>query len=129
MSDRFLVYFDPHARYLPNINPANPGKMIDFVRHSKLVAAHPDQFSPFCAFGNDFNGAYDGTLFRLPLRTREQAASSRLTKTSHTAEGIHALLTSFADDASSMLLFLKHIEQLELYEWRDGVRRFSLFAH
>jgi hypothetical protein len=123
VSDRFLVYFDPHARFLPNVNPSNPGKMIDFMRHKQLVEQHSDQFTPFRAFGNTFAKAYKGTLFRLPLRTPELASVSRLTKSHHSAERMHALLTTFAQEASSMLLFLKNVEQLELYEWREGVRQ------
>ena len=40
-----LVMFDPHASHLPNVNPANPGKLIKFTDGSgrKLVEAHPDQ--------------------------------------------------------------------------------------
>ena len=32
VSDRFVVMFDPQAKHLPNVNPSNPGKMIDFVK-------------------------------------------------------------------------------------------------
>jgi hypothetical protein len=32
------VWFDPHATSLPGVNPANPGKMIDFRKNSALLA-------------------------------------------------------------------------------------------
>ncbi|CAM9585698.1 unnamed protein product, partial [Chrysoparadoxa australica] len=37
--------FDPQARFLPSVNPSNPGKMIDFVKHQEIVQEYPDQAS------------------------------------------------------------------------------------
>ncbi len=74
-----LVIFDPHCTYLPNITPQNPGKRIDFVQ-SSAAAAHPDQFAPYQAFGCDAKSYFSGTIFRFPLRTAEQAATSRISK-------------------------------------------------
>ncbi len=74
VSDRYLVYFDPQAKYLPNINPGNPGKRIDFVK-SKVLSQHFDQFSPYCIFNNDMKNPCKGTLFRLALRTQTQVHS------------------------------------------------------
>jgi sacsin len=71
VSGKYLVYFDPHAQYLPNPNPNNPGKRIDFTRVN--IAHYADQFAPFCAFGCDCQNEYKGTLFRFPLRSPEQA--------------------------------------------------------
>ena len=71
VSGQYVVMFDPQARHLPNVNPSNPGKMIDFVKYGDtLVRNHPDQFAPFRgAFGCDLRAPFDGTLFPLPLRT------------------------------------------------------------
>lgn len=74
-----LVIFDPHCNYLPNITPQNPGKRINFVE-SSAADAHPDQFTPYQAFGCDARSYFNGTLFRFPLRTAEQAACSRISK-------------------------------------------------
>lgn len=81
-SERFVVMFDPQATYLPNVNPANPGKMIDFPRHRQLIDNYPDQFTPLKAFGCDVVGGtpFPATLFRFPLRTAKQAETSKLSK-------------------------------------------------
>jgi sacsin len=70
VSGKFLVMFDPQASHLPDVNPSNPGKMINFQQHSSLIQKFPDQFTPFRAFGCDLRSEFKGTLFRLPLRTK-----------------------------------------------------------
>lgn len=35
--------FDPQARFLPNVNPSNPGKMVDFIKSPETVRRYPDQ--------------------------------------------------------------------------------------
>ena len=43
LSGRFIVYFDPHAKYLPNVNAANPGKRIDFLANAAMSQRFADQ--------------------------------------------------------------------------------------
>jgi sacsin len=105
-----LVYFDPQAKYLPDVNPLNPGKMIDFVKHSTLLDKHRNQFLPYVAFGSNMRDNFNGTIFRLPLRTPAQAESSRISSVSHSSESIHNLLSDFQQEASSTLIFLKVIK-------------------
>ena len=41
-----------------------------FVKHKDtLVKQHADQFAPFRVFGCDLEQPFEGTIFRLPLRT------------------------------------------------------------
>lgn len=35
--------FDPQAKFLPNVNPANPGKMVDFIKYPETIQRYPDQ--------------------------------------------------------------------------------------
>lgn len=35
--------FDPQAKFLPHVNPSNPGKMVDFIRNPEIVERFPDQ--------------------------------------------------------------------------------------
>eukprot|EP01084_Bolivina_argentea_P207490 353999_1 len=35
VSSNYLIYFDPQCKYLKNVNPANPGKKINFVKKKK----------------------------------------------------------------------------------------------
>lgn len=87
VSGRFVCMFDPQAGYIPNVNPANPGKRIDFLdkAHREVLQAYPDQFKPLNGvFGCDVlaptPAAFPATLFRFPLRTPAQAEASRLSK-------------------------------------------------
>lgn len=50
VSGRHVVWFDPHATSLPGVNPANPGKMVDFRKSPALLAKYPDQFAPLEVF-------------------------------------------------------------------------------
>ena len=76
----------------------------------------PDQFLPFkgildCNEEVFANGYYDGTLFRFPLRT----TPSDLSNTLYTEEKMDTLFESFEADAHLVLLFLQHLESIELY--------------
>jgi sacsin len=119
-----VIWFDPQARFLPGVNPANPGKMIDFAKHAALLQRYPDQFAPLRAFGCEQALAsgreYRGTLFRFALRTEAQAAASKLSRQSYTRDSAHAMLRQFAGEASAMLLFLKNVEHIAVYRWRAG---------
>jgi hypothetical protein len=133
LSAQKAVMFDPQAKYIPDINPANPGKMIDFssARNKSLIQQLPNVFAPFgskkfggLTLGGSDNDApqqqeVDGTTFRFALRTSEQASESRLSRQSHTFESISSLLDDLAEAAPSMLLFLKHVERIEIYEWKN----------
>ena len=76
----------------------------------------PDQFSPYkgvfdCSEDVFTRGSYNGTLFRFPLRTRP----SELSQTLYSAEKVHTLFEGFIADAHLVLLFLQHLESIELY--------------
>ena len=119
VSGRHVVFFDPHCAFLPNVSASNPGKRIDFVKND-VLAAHPDQFEPFRAFGCDMRAEYRGTTFRFPLRTPEQASLSKLSKASYDANGVRALLAEFAKEAALDALFLKNVEVVDVLEWAPG---------
>ena len=61
-----------------------------------------------------------GTLFRLPLRTSQQAESSLLSKRALSVDEARNLLEALRLEASAMLLFLKNIESIEICEWVQG---------
>lgn len=60
------------------------------------------------------------TLFRLPLRTPEQAETSELSNRSHSVAAIADLLQELQQEAVAMLLFLKRIEAISIYQWRES---------
>jgi sacsin len=81
-----VVMFDPQASFVPGINPANPGKMIDCSKASgrSLIQSLPHVFDPLKVFGCNLSGEeFDGTIFRFALRTEAQAEVSRLSRQAH----------------------------------------------
>ncbi|CAG2239592.1 Sacsin [Mytilus edulis] len=82
VSGNILVFFDPQGAYL--MKNKTKGMKIDMnlPRNQRLLRKWSDQFKPFQnIFGCDLSTAgsriphYDGTLFRLPLRTQQQSGS------------------------------------------------------
>ena len=76
----------------------------------------PDQFAPYkgifdCTDDVFSRGWYNGTLFRFPLRHRP----SELSPTLYSAEKVRTLFEGLMADAHLILLFLKHLESIELY--------------
>ena len=59
----------------------------------------------------------DGTLFRFPLRTSQQAKTSRISSYAYTHQEVATLMRAFLNESASMLLFLKHIYKMEMYVW------------
>ncbi len=85
------------------------------------MATIPDQFQPYkglfdCSQETFNTGYYSGTLFRFPLRH----AASKLSSTVYEKQRMQHLFASFQSDACWLLVFLKHIERVLLYEREKG---------
>jgi hypothetical protein len=65
VSGRALVMFDPQACHLPDVDPTNPGKLMDFVAHPGMIDTYPALFAPFRAFGCDFKGPFPVRVLRV----------------------------------------------------------------
>jgi sacsin len=116
-----VVMFDPQASFVPGINPANPGKMIDCSKTQgrNLVKSLPHVFDPLKVFGCNLSGEdFNGTMFRFALRTDDQAKVSRLSRQSHLLPATRDLLHQMASAAPLMLIFLKNVECIEIYDWK-----------
>lgn len=105
------------AQFLPNVNPANPGKMVNFIADPSMTSRFRDQFAPYAAFGLNWSQPFPGTVFRFPLRTAAQAANSMLSKKVVSAVELSHLLEALRKEASAMLLFLKTVECIEILSW------------
>ena len=114
-----LVMLDPQARFLPHVNPSNPGKMVDWIKNPQILEQVKDQFAPYHARGKpiDWRKPFAGTVFRLPLRTPTQGSTSSLSKRALSVEEAKGLLESLRMEASAMLLFLKNVETIEISYW------------
>ena len=79
-----------------------------------------DQFAPFVQniFGvteKTFrDGCYNGTIFRFPLRAAYM--KSNISDTEYDIQKVHALFDSLETESHLMLLFLKNLECIEVYE-------------
>ncbi|KAG8937650.1 hypothetical protein FRC00_002978, partial [Tulasnella sp. 408] len=81
--------------------------------------AHFEAFKGIQGFGAD---TFDGTAIRLPLR--QPNSNSRISSTSMSVQAARELFDSFIkDDLPEVMLFLKHITSIELYELSpDGTK-------
>ena len=119
MSRSTLVLFDPHTKYLGDLVAANePGLKFDFVEQSgDLNSYYSDQVSVYQnVFGCSLENKLDGTLFRLPFRSEEAAARSKIWKdTFSTEQAISDLVKSLTQNANHILLFLNNVKTIELH--------------
>jgi hypothetical protein len=119
-----LVIFDPHGQNLPDGELGLRSNFID----EQLPKHYPAQFAPFMwAEGElDFcecsaSEQFPGTLFRLPLRTKEQASASAIAATYFEQDELLELLHEFEGAAASMLLFLRNVEEISIHIRHPGV--------
>ena len=120
ISRRYFTMFDPHTWYLKDrVSPSQPGIVIDLVETRNDLEIYEDQFAPFDGlFGCDVfkleDEGFPGTIFRFPFRTRD-CESSDICKKCHPRRNIDELVCNFQQEASNILLFLKNVEQVEVY--------------
>ncbi|KNC46434.1 sacsin [Thecamonas trahens ATCC 50062] len=105
-----LVVFDPHGHRLPG---GMLGTITDYMAcglaESDPVLASAFDLELAGVFSASLSAHFDGTLFRLPLRTPEDAAASAISSHALSIDDVTNLLSDFAPQASDMLLFLKSV--------------------
>ena len=119
-SGKSIGFLDPHKVCFNN---DYSGKQYD-IKTKLLEGEIRDQFDPFQGiFDFDFQKEYyKSTLFRFPLRT----CSSKLSDTKYTKDKIDKLFESLEEEASIILLFMKNIQHISVYERlsdADSVKR------
>eukprot|EP01084_Bolivina_argentea_P099989 179640_1 len=62
---------------------------------------------------------FNGTIFRLPLRTKKQSHKSQLSSKYYTNDDIELMYNSLIHEGDNFLIFLKSINSLEYYKWSD----------
>lgn len=115
LSAEKIGFIDPHGIYFSDKRYRRTGRCWRLDEDSAEMDRIPDQFLPFkgifdCQEEVFSNGYYDGTLFRFPLRTKP----SDLSNTLYTEDKMETLFESFETDAHLVLLFLQHLESIEL---------------
>ncbi|GES91901.1 hypothetical protein GLOIN_2v552263 [Rhizophagus clarus] len=134
LSGKYIAFLDPHAKYLPltGIPLKRPkGTRINFVT-KKLKENFPDQCYPYEAIfdfikeqfpdkyksgGCDFSEEFEGTLFRLPLRTAKLAKDSDISTKTINTHKIVELFSNIQDN--NEMLFLRNIESCGLYRMKS----------
>ncbi|XP_073237885.1 sacsin-like [Porites lutea] len=113
MSTSQIGVIDPHEKCF---GERRTGYSWDIRNGRDVMNAIPDQFAPYRGvfdLPEDIftRGSYTGTLFRFPLRTEP----SKLSETLYSAEKVNDLFNGFMADAHLVLLFMQHLESIELY--------------
>ncbi|KAH3799742.1 hypothetical protein DPMN_153356 [Dreissena polymorpha] len=116
-----MVIFDPHEKYLDDNSTLkrSNGKRIPLSKRT-LVKRHIDQFKPFqgmfgCNVLDDPFEPYQGTLFRFPLRTAQEADQSEICKTVYSHSEVQSLLVMLMKSADKLLLFCQNVLSLKLF--------------
>ena len=128
VSRRQLVVFDPHLHYLGECASNQTGIMIDYVsENTDMMSFYKDQLVPFQdVFGcnvlnppSEGDGGYPHTLFRFPFRTKSTPRSDICGKV-FDEDTACEWKESFKTSAERMLVFLRHVNKVELYEVKRG---------
>ena len=127
LSGSQIGVIDPHEEYFTEGRNRRTGYSWKITDDRHIMDNIPDQFAPYkgifdCTDDVFSRGWYNGTLFRFPLRHRP----SDLSQTLYSAEKVHTLFEGFMADAHLILLFLQHLESIELYvrgEYDDKPRK------
>ena len=123
VSRNYFVIFDPSTFYLGkqirNVN--KPGIKIDTNKNVKDLRKFRNQFKPFNGiFGCDLrldkdDNSFQGTLFRFPLRTKEQAIRSEIKQVPYDFKQMKELLGLFIRGARSLLLFTQNVRRVSIF--------------
>ena len=123
VSRNYLAIFDPHTSFLGKAirNIRRPGMKIDLNKDVKKLKKFKNQFKPFNGiFGCDLSldkqdNSFDGTLFRFPLRTKDQASASEIKNLWYNQEQMRKLLQMFLLGAKNLLLFTQNVLSVGIY--------------
>ncbi|XP_019622025.1 PREDICTED: sacsin-like [Branchiostoma belcheri] len=115
-----VMFFDPHATHLSKHikDKSKPGIGLDLQKNKRL-ARFINQFKPFQGvFGYSTSTPYRGTLFRLPLRTPQEAAVSEISAESYSTpdnKNLKKVTESFKEGLKSLILFTQNVRQVTMY--------------
>ena len=129
VSKKFVGITDPHKRLerVRQKGETATGVILtlgEFMQHQGHASCLDGVFGMKRGITN-----YNATLFRFPLR--QKSSKSKISDTCYTPDKVYNnLFFSLQSEAPKLLLFLKHVLKVEIYEWRKGskqpVRMFSV---
>ena len=114
-----VVCFDPHQNAI-----AKPGGQAGVRGPLKAVwETSRDWLMTFTVAGLAEGGAsHNGTIFRLPLRTPDQASHSEISKESFGKDAFDEIVRQLKIVGPELLLFTKHLVAIEIAEMCEGSR-------
>jgi hypothetical protein len=109
-----IVFFDPNLTAIAHISNQEPGRSWNLAQ-SQWWDDYPE-FMQIYEIGGLQPGTTDfpGTLFRLSLRTLEQAQCSQIRQQPFGVDNIQELLTELENNADELLLFLKSLVEVRV---------------
>jgi len=118
-----IVFFDPHTKYLGRAvtNKGKPGIKLNLDTHQHKIQRLTDQFKPYndifgCNLSKDSTmKSYEGTLFRFPLRTEEQASKSDISKQHYSDTEMMKLLSLLETAAHHVLLYTQNVRLIKVF--------------
>jgi len=125
-SGKGIGFIDPHQHYFTRpvqgkkYREPTSSYLFNLEKDFDEIATLKDQFEPFMQelFGvspTTFkDGYFKGTMFRFPFRT--EGMESELSNTKYGPEKVTSLIASLMSDSHNNLLFLRHLESIEVYE-------------
>ena len=128
VSRNYFVIFDPNTFYLGKAirNKSKPGMKIDINKNTKRLRNFRNQFKPFNGiFDCDLylekeDNSFHGTLFRFPLRTKEQAIKSEIKQLHYDNKQMEELLMLFTRGAKALLLFTQNVRRISVFHLPRG---------
>ena len=124
VSGEHLVVFDPNMNHISKLideKMRGGGFMLSLAGNKHVLSLYPDQFLPYNQlFGCDMTGKgtfnFEGTLFRLPFRTSEQAKDSDISKEPYSPQNVNNLVKSLKKCASTLSLFTQNVKEVRVFE-------------
>ena len=129
ISRNYLAIFDPHLTHLgaARRDRTSPGLLIDIQKsgNQTLIRKLPDQFEPYrkvfgCEIGCNTNNHFNGTLFRFPLRDRQQSQKSKISSHCYDHKEMTDLLRFLVQGAPNLLLFTQNVKNVEVFHLPPG---------
>lgn len=105
-----LYFFDPHYKTVPGASVESPGRCFSA---DELIGERWPLLAGFSHFVGNGDG-FDGTVFRLPFRTDEQARTSQIKRDTFTVGDALDAVQELQEIGAVMLLFLKHVRRLKV---------------
>ncbi|XP_076358830.1 sacsin-like [Tachypleus tridentatus] len=118
ISGSTAVIFDPHQKYLGKRSGLKAD--LKLLKNKLMFKKLNGQFKPFdgifeCNIFKENNIYFDGTLFRLPLRTSVQAKNSEISKKVYSSKEMNEFIQILVKQVGNLLLFTQNVKTIELY--------------